>query len=283
MHSRIFWIATIAIYATLIAAEEDDNIFRGERILHRPDQVKLSWEADIAGNSVSFHFRAKSNSWIGIGLSRTGRAGDFEWHFGWTREQKPHEKEYREVLESVSSFYHHQYHGVVQDGDYKYMTFTQVIDSENNQISDEGVSLHVVHAYGDMDHSYHARQKRDDVIIDLVPVEVPGPETTQLVYICDGKIMHKKPSNYGECEDATDIRKFAATEQALIFGICIAFIFVIVIIVIAMKRWHRNMEKLKTMPTFVDEEEGTTIYKRVDTDEPDPVPPQNEDAATVRN
>lgn len=53
--------------------------------------------------------------------------------------------------------------------------------------------------------------------------------------------------------DETDIRKFAAAEQALIFGICIAFVFVVIIVVIAMRRWYRNMEKLKTMPTFVDE------------------------------
>lgn len=46
--------------------------------------------------------------------------------------------------------------------------------TQQYHISIQSVSVFVVHAYGDMDHSYHARQKRDDVIIDLIPVEVPG-------------------------------------------------------------------------------------------------------------
>ena len=93
MDLRIILIACTLISCLAgIGAIDNDGIFRGERVLHHPDLVKLSWESDVTNNRVTFHLRAKTESWLGLGLSKTGRAGDYEWHFGWTLEEKPEEE-----------------------------------------------------------------------------------------------------------------------------------------------------------------------------------------------
>lgn len=100
MNLRIIIIAfTLISCLAGITATDDDGIFRGERVLHHPDRVKLSWESDIAQNRVTFHLRAKTESWLGLGLSKSGRAGDYEWHFGWTSEQKPEEEKVIKMID----------------------------------------------------------------------------------------------------------------------------------------------------------------------------------------